>query len=107
VGARRFLSESEIEAEFGVSRTVIRLALRLVESGGHLVRRKGRGNFVVPSKVSVRVTGLGRLLSGADVPGITAHILEARSFVPERAVAESCGSNQLAPRSRISRHAYV
>jgi GntR family transcriptional regulator len=84
----RFLSENEIEAEFGVSRTVIRPALALLESDGQLVRSKGRGNFVAPPKVGVRVTGLGRLLCGVDVNGMEVHILEARSLVPERAVAE-------------------
>jgi GntR family transcriptional regulator len=84
----RFLSESEIEAEFAVSRTVIRPALALLESDGQLVRTKGRGNFVAAPKQGVRVRGLGRLLSGLGEPELCIDILEARSVVPESAVSE-------------------
>jgi GntR family transcriptional regulator len=84
----RFLSESEIEAEFAVSRTVIRPALALLESDGQLVRTKGRGNFVAAPKQGVKVRGMGRLLSGLGEPDERIEILEARSVVPESAVSQ-------------------
>jgi DNA-binding GntR family transcriptional regulator len=84
----RFLSESQIEAEFAVSRTVIRPALALLESDGQLVRTKGRGNFVAAPKQGVRVRGLGRLLAGLGESELAIDILEARSVLPENAVSE-------------------
>ncbi len=105
----RFLSESEIEAEFAVSRTVIRPALALLESDGQLVRTKGRGNFVAAPKQGVTVRGLGRLLSGLAEPGEHIEILEARSVVPESAVSQMLelrtGGERVAHlTARVSRH---
>ena len=62
----------------GVSRTVIRPALALLESDGQLVRAKGRGNFVAAPKHGVQVRGLGWLLSGFGEPDIRIDILEAK-----------------------------
>jgi DNA-binding GntR family transcriptional regulator len=84
----RFLSESEIEAEFDVSRTVIRPALALLESDGQLVRIKGRGNFVATPKQGIAIQGMSRLLSSPDPTGLSVDILEARTITPESAVAQ-------------------
>ncbi|WP_147263050.1 GntR family transcriptional regulator [Geodermatophilus sp. TF02-6] len=44
-------SEAELEAAFGVSRTVIRKALDVLEADGQVVRQKGRGTVVAPPKL--------------------------------------------------------
>lgn len=45
-------SEQEMCAAYEVSRTVVRQALNSLESEGFLRKRKGRGTFVAPAKVS-------------------------------------------------------
>jgi GntR family transcriptional regulator len=81
----RFPSERDISEEFGVSRTVIRPALDLLESDGQLVRIKGRGTFVSPPKMGVPVSGLIRLLSQPRPADLELRILAASS---QRADAE-------------------
>ena len=81
----RFPSERDITEEFGVSRTVIRPALDLLESDGQLTRIKGRGTFVTPPKTMTPVTGLIRMLSEPRPDDVEIHILSASE---ERANAE-------------------
>jgi GntR family transcriptional regulator len=73
----RFPSEREITEEFGVSRTVIRPALDLLESDGQLIRIKGRGTFVTPPKASTPVRGLIRMLSAPRADDVEIRILSA------------------------------
>jgi GntR family transcriptional regulator len=44
-------SEAELEAQFEVSRTVIRKALDVLSADGQVVRQKGRGTVVAPPKL--------------------------------------------------------
>jgi DNA-binding GntR family transcriptional regulator len=81
----QFLSEREITEEFGVSRTVIRPALDLLESDGQLIRIKGRGTFVTPPKTRTPVRGLLRTLSAERDEGVEVRILSAGT---QRADAE-------------------
>lgn len=81
----RFLSEREITDEFGVSRTVIRPALDLLESDGQLIRIKGRGTFVTPPKAVTPVHGLIRMLSERRDDNVEIRIL---STAEQRADAE-------------------
>ncbi|SDM20749.1 GntR family transcriptional regulator [Nonomuraea jiangxiensis] len=48
----RLPSESELCDSYGVSRTVVRQALRELEISGRIVRRKGQGSFVALPKTS-------------------------------------------------------
>ena len=56
----RFASESELSAEFQVSRAVIRPALTILENNGLIERIKGKGTFVAPKKSIDRVQGVIR-----------------------------------------------
>lgn len=73
----RFPSERELADEFGISRTVIRPALKLLASDGQLVRVKGRGTFVTPPKTPYRIHGLVRMLTLPREPGVEVRILTA------------------------------
>ncbi|MDX6721610.1 MAG: GntR family transcriptional regulator [Solirubrobacteraceae bacterium] len=83
----RFPSEREITDEFGVSRTVIRPALDLLESDGQLIRIKGRGTFVTPPKASTAVRGLIRMLSAPREDGVEVRILSAGEQLADAEVA--------------------
>jgi DNA-binding GntR family transcriptional regulator len=74
---QRFASEGEIGSEFGVSRTVVRSALAILESDGQLVKIKGRGIFVAPAKVVYRFDGLVRCLAEADPLRVRCRIIDA------------------------------
>ena len=87
----RFLSERELCDQFGVSRTVVRPALTMLEDDGQLVRIKGRGTFVAPAKVVDRVRGLTRSLSEPIPDGTQIRVLHAVLQKPERQIAEELG----------------
>jgi DNA-binding GntR family transcriptional regulator len=72
----RFATEGQLGTEFGVSRTVIRQALTILENDGQLVKLKGRGVFVAPAKVSCRIDGLIRSLARADPRRVRNRIID-------------------------------
>ncbi len=51
-------SETELMANLDVSRTTVRLALRELESEGLVKREQGKGTFVLPKKIEVRIAHL-------------------------------------------------
>jgi GntR family transcriptional regulator len=81
----RFFSEREIAEEFGVSRTVIRPALELLVGDGAIVRRRGSGAFVTPSRHEIPVAGLIKALVERSDLAIT--VLTANVKAPDRTVA--------------------
>jgi GntR family transcriptional regulator len=87
----RFPSEREITDEFGVSRTVIRPALDLLESDGQLIRVKGRGTFVTPPKIRTRVAGLIRMLSEDRPSDLVLRILSASEQEADPEVVDVLG----------------
>ncbi len=50
--SRLILSEPELCDKFGVSRIVVRQALREIELEGLVVRRKGKGTFIAEPKIN-------------------------------------------------------
>jgi len=50
----RFLSESEIEGEFGVSRNTVRRAIDTLIGQGLIRRDRGRGAFIISQSIGVR-----------------------------------------------------
>jgi GntR family transcriptional regulator len=65
-------SESDLNREFGVSRTTARAALDQLEHQGLIVRRSGKGSIVVPRRVDQPLKALGGF--GQD--------MRARGLVP-------------------------
>lgn len=74
---QRFASEGELGNEFGVSRTVVRPALAILENDGQLVKLKGRGIYVAPAKEVHRIDGLIRNLATADPRHVQNRIIDA------------------------------
>jgi DNA-binding GntR family transcriptional regulator len=87
----RFLSERELCDEFGISRTVVRPALSMLEGDGQLVRIKGRGTFVAPAKTTARVRGLTRTLAEPIAEGVEIRVLDAVEQKTEAHVADLLG----------------
>lgn len=51
-------SEGDLQAHFGVSRSVVRQALRQLETEGIIYRQKGRGSFVAPPKLRQQISSV-------------------------------------------------
>jgi DNA-binding GntR family transcriptional regulator len=82
-----FPSEREIEARFGVSRSVVKPALELLAGDGDIVRVRGSGSFVAPPKRRIPASGLLKLLlRGPQELGLV--VLLARGQSENRAVAK-------------------
>jgi GntR family transcriptional regulator len=78
----RLPSEAQLCDAYGVSRTVVRQALGDLESEGLIVRVKGRGSFVAPSKTSERlVQTLSRVLRLERLPA-PPHLLNVLALAP-------------------------
>lgn len=80
-------TESELEQEFGVSRTTIRRATRLLTSGGYLKPCQGRGTKVLDCSTSQR---LNRII-------LVTESLPARDFT---IATEGCALNVYPLRNR-------
>jgi GntR family transcriptional regulator len=97
----RLPSESEMTAEFGVSRITVRQALGDLQKEGLLVKSHGRGSFVSQPPVALdlnRLAGLTEALSGA---GRTIHT-RVLAQKPARADAEVAQALGLARGTQVS-----
>jgi GntR family transcriptional regulator len=92
-------SEPELCELYGVSRTVVRQALSVLEQDGQLRRVRGRGTFVSTPKIQQRVGGITRLLV-EPAPGHSLLILDHRREQPARRVREQL---ELGAREQILR----
>ena len=80
-------SEPELCGAYGVSRTVVRQALSVLEQDGQLRRLRGRGTFVSVPKIEQRVGGLSRML-GSPAPGHRIVVLDHRTERAPRRVSD-------------------
>jgi DNA-binding GntR family transcriptional regulator len=83
-----FPSERELEAHFGVSRSVVRPALDLLERDGAIYRYQGSGTFVAPPKRSVPVSGLIRLLIDSGSTELSISVLQTDDRCEDMTVAD-------------------
>ena len=104
-------SEAELGESFGVSRTVVRQALKEMTFEGLVVRQKGKGTFVAPPKISSR--GLVQSLEGfygdmADrgVPVVT-QVLEQVLEPADGEIAENLELEPMTPVAKLSRLRFV
>jgi GntR family transcriptional regulator len=76
-------SEAELEGALGVSRTVIRKALDVLEADGQVVRQKGRGTVVAPPKLLYDAVAAAQEWRSGDVPGRTvlSEVIDVRLVV--------------------------
>ena len=58
--------EADLCATYGVSRTVVRQALAILEQDRQIIRVRGSGTFVAKPKVEQRAGGFSRLLASAN-----------------------------------------
>lgn len=77
--------EVDLCATYGVSRTVVRQALTILEQDRQIFRVRGSGTFVAVPKIEQRAGGLSRLLS-SDMPGARITILDVRRQAPSRRI---------------------
>lgn len=77
--------EEELCETHGVSRTVVRQALAILEQDRQITRTRGLGTIVAPPKVEQRAGGFSRLISNAT-PGGRIIILDVRQQVPTRRI---------------------
>jgi GntR family transcriptional regulator len=94
----QFLTERQIAEEFGVSRSVIRPALRLLVSDGLIELRQGAGAFVLEPRRRLHPLGLVEAL--LEKPeGLTIKTTTARLEKAKKGVAAFL---QLSPSSRVA-----
>lgn len=77
--------EVDLCATYGVSRTVVRQALAILEQDRQIIRVRGSGTFVAMPKVEQRAGGFSRLLASAT-PGARITILDARTQTASRRI---------------------
>lgn len=78
--------EADLCAAYGVSRTVVRQALAILEQDRQIIRVRGSGTFVAVPKVEQRAGGFSRLLATAT-PGAHITILDARTQAASRRIS--------------------
>jgi GntR family transcriptional regulator len=76
-------SEGELESALGVSRTVIRKALDVLEADGQVVRQKGRGTVVAPPKLLYNAVAAAQEWRAGDLSGrpVLSVIIDVRLVV--------------------------
>lgn len=85
-----FPTEREIEEHFGVSRSVVRPALSLLERDGAIYRRRGSGTYVAAPKRLVPIRGLIRSLLEDRVSSYSRiAVLRIRQQTNDQMIADS------------------
>lgn len=83
-----FPAEREIEEHFGVSRSVVRPALSLLERDGAIYRRRGSGTYVAAQKRLVPIRGLIRSLMEERFSDSRIAILRIRQQTNDPTIAD-------------------
>ncbi len=101
----RLLSEDELVAEFGVSRTTVRSAIQSLIRRGLIEIRRGRGTFVAAPKIVQELTNLTGFVEDMEALGrrATAKLLDQRSVPVDPVVARKLGITQGTSVVRIRR----
>jgi GntR family transcriptional regulator, N-acetylglucosamine utilization regulator len=86
-----FPSERELEEHFGVSRSVVRPALGLLERDGAIFRRRGSGTYVAAPKRPVPIKGLIRFLLEDRFSVSRIGVLRIRQRTDDRTIAGILG----------------
>jgi DNA-binding GntR family transcriptional regulator len=84
--------EEDLCTTYGVSRTVVRQALAILEQDRQIIRVRGSGTFVATPKVEQRAGGFSRLLDSAT-PGSRITILDARTQTASRRIGAQLNLN--------------
>jgi DNA-binding GntR family transcriptional regulator len=84
-----FPAEREIEEHFGVSRSVVRPALSLLERDGVIYRRRGSGTYVAAPKRVVPIRGLIRSLLEDRFSDSRLAVLRIRQQTNDQMIADS------------------
>jgi GntR family transcriptional regulator len=84
-----FPAEREIEEHFGVSRSVVRPALSLLERDGAIYRRRGSGTYVAAPKRLVPIMGLIRALLEDRFSDSRIAVLRIRQQTNDQMIADS------------------
>ncbi len=101
----RLPSESQLGAQFSVSRITIRRALQTLESEGIIYRRQGLGSFVASSGAAGRRNRLSGFFEQMEAAGVlpTSEILHEQSEEADARVASALGVHEGATVFRIDR----
>lgn len=83
-----FPAEREIEEHFGVSRSVVRPALNLLERDGAIYRRRGSGTYVAAPKRLVPIRGLIRSLQEDHFSDSRVAVLRIRQQTNDQMIAD-------------------
>lgn len=83
-----FPAEREIEEHFGVSRSVVRPALNLLERDGVIYRRRGSGTYIAAPKRLVPIRGLIRSLQEDPFSESRIAVLRIREQTNDRMIAD-------------------
>jgi GntR family transcriptional regulator len=84
-------SEDALCRMFGVSRTVVRQALEVLEDDGEIVRQQGKGTFVAEPKLDLSAGGLLRVLTSEHRGAYSVDVLDAQYTPVEESVAARLG----------------
>jgi GntR family transcriptional regulator len=94
-------SEPELGRRFGVSRVVVRMALKILEDDRQIVRIRGRGTFVAKPKLNYRASGVLRMLEVSPEAEITINVLDCGIKPVERTIREKLVASPSEPILRI------
>ena len=101
----RLPTEAEFSKAFGVSRAVVREALKILEDDGDIVRRQGLGTFVADPRLDHQAGGLVRFAAGSAASRAAVEILGTSVVAVDDELKEMLGADQALRVDWLLRHA--